>query len=230
MSSRQASRRTSADCSAALGGRALVVADQRDADGAGVEAQRVRADHVARRCRRRGPRTPSRSGRRESCSRCRSSRSPSRGRSRSRARSPPTGPRVRVRAGGVVDDRELQRRRVERRRARRSSRRPPMSARVTIGGSLRSTTVRVGAAPRLRPEVVGAQPRDGADVRGTATARRRRPSSRGCRRSSAVCAARPSRSRARVGVGGVPGAPASGERARPVLDACPSPASGGRAC
>ena len=67
-------------------------AEHGDTDRAGVEPLRVRADHVALDHRRSGLRRRCRSGRRGSCSRCRSSRSPARGRAGCRARSPAPRP------------------------------------------------------------------------------------------------------------------------------------------
>ena len=138
------------------------VADQRDADRAGVEAHRVGADHVPVDPARRGPRRRCRSGRPGSCSRCRSSRFPSRGRPRSRARSPPPAQACtrscrpcggRPRAGGsarTAASRE------------RSSRRRCQPARGTIDGSPACASRRDARVVDTRPELVGAQPPDSA--------------------------------------------------------------------
>ena len=113
--------------------RRFEVPDQRNANGADVEALSVRARPRSGRSPRRALHRRCRTGRRESCSRCRSSRSRPRGRARCRERSPPTARGcnrwcrrcdARSRAGGARRSPD-ERGRSPHRRARHSASRAP---------------------------------------------------------------------------------------------------------
>ena len=194
-SSRQASSWTSASCCAFGGVGCREVPDQRDADRAGVEALRVRADHVLV-----DAAAATLVDRAEAVdekvvadvvpavSLHVVDLDPAHDRRRLRAR-------VGVRAGRVVDDREPQRRRDDRLRAhdllvgapRPRARRSPASPAARSAPHRRRRDA--------RPELVRAQAAHVArdpELHG----RRRRRSSRGCRRASCRC-----RRRRRVGVG-----------------------------
>ena len=229
MSSRHASRFTSADCSAAEGVARVVVAEQRHADRARVEPQRVRTDHVARHAARPAlvdgaeavdeevvtdvvpavslhvvDLDPPHDGRR-------------------------LGRGVGVRGRGVVHDGELERRRVERLRARDLLVGLPLRAGhdPRHAGELRRAHRLQGL--RLRPEVVGAQPRDAAEAPELHALRRARPV------EVPVVPAGRAAARPRAGRGRCRRRPCATRSSVRRASACgsrrgPRPASGRRAC